>query len=358
MSIDDTHDLRSLIEDQANRIFADLCTKDAVDAAERGEWPERLWRTLEENGLTQAAVPEALGGGGGAIGDGFALLRLAGRYAAPVPLAETFLAGVLLAAAGRTVPAGPLTVALPRPGIALDLGKIASGWALAGTAPRVAWGRQAKCVLVVAESGGRMCGALVKPGTGTITQSTNLAGEPRDDIHFDANPVPADQVFALNGFDRAALYRLGALSRAVMMAGALESILDMAIRYANERKQFGRPIGNFQAIQQSLAVVAGQTAASGSAADAAIRAVERGGGAVEVAVAKARVGEAAGLAAGIVHQVHAAMGFTHEHPLHQRTRRLWSWRDEYGAEPYWQAELGRRIAKAGADDLWSFVTSV
>jgi len=50
------------------------------------------------------------------------------------------------------------------------------------------------------------------------------------------------------------------------------------------------------------------------------------------------------------------MGFTREHPLHYATRRLWSWRDEFGAEAYWQTEIGRAVAAKGADRLWAMLT--
>ena len=65
----------------------------------------------------------------------------------------------------------------------------------------------------------------------------------------------------------------------------------------------------------------------------------------EIAAAKARIGEAVALVAGVAHQVHAAMGFTHEHTLHRSTRRLWSWRDEFGTESEWQAWVGAVAAK-------------
>jgi acyl-CoA dehydrogenase len=155
--------------------------------------------------------------------------------------------------------------------------------------------------------------------------------------------------------------------RAAQMAGALDSILDQGVRYATERKQFGRPIANFQAIQHYLAVVAGHVAASGLAAEQAFRAADGEkqmtamGGPVdpsfEIAVAKVRVGEAAGVAAGLVHQVHGAIGFTYEHSLHFATRRLWSWRAEFGSESGWAVELGRRVAARGVDALWSDLTA-
>ncbi len=148
----------------------------------------------------------------------------------------------------------------------------------------------------------------------------------------------------------------GAMARAAQMAGALESCLEQAVRYATERKQFGRPIGSFQAIQQSLAVLAGHVAASGIAAESAFRAADRGDARFEVAAAKVRVGEAAGIGAGIAHQSHGAIGFTYEHSLHFATRRLWSWRAEFGSESAWARDLGRAVVGRGADDLWPMLT--
>src|SRR5258708_959190 len=83
----------SIIVDTATRIFADLCEPRTINAAEEGTWPQALWDALEESGLTLTWVPDTLGGAGADIIDGFAVLRAAGRAAAPVPLAETLLAG-------------------------------------------------------------------------------------------------------------------------------------------------------------------------------------------------------------------------------------------------------------------------
>ena len=143
-----------------------------------------------------------------------------------------------------------------------------------------------------------------------------------------------------------------------MMAGALEAVLALTVQYANDRVQFGRPIGKFQAVQQQLAVLAENVAAAGVIAAAAVEAAAgKGDPAFAIAVAKARVGEAAGKVAEIAHQVHGAIGFTHEHRLHHLTRRLWSWRDEFGVESEWQQELGRLAAARGADGLWPLLTS-
>jgi acyl-CoA dehydrogenase len=148
------------------------------------------------------------------------------------------------------------------------------------------------------------------------------------------------------------------LYRSVQIAGALEHALEYTLLYANERVQFGRPIAKFQAIQHLLAVLAGHTAAASAAADAAVEASRLAPDEFAVAVAKSRTGEAAGKAAEIAHQVHGAMGYTREHNLHYSTRRLWSWRDEFGNESFWQTRLGRMVAARGADALWPMLTAI
>jgi acyl-CoA dehydrogenase len=154
------------------------------------------------------------------------------------------------------------------------------------------------------------------------------------------------------------LWTEGALYRSVQMAGALERILAYSLQYAGERVQFGRPIGKFQAVQHMLALLAGHAAASGAAADAAIDAGAARPSEFAVAVAKARIGEAAGKGAEIAHQIHAAMGYTREHNLHFVSRRLWAWRDEFGNETHWQMRLGRLVARQGADALWPMLTAL
>ncbi|MFI5015656.1 MAG: acyl-CoA dehydrogenase family protein, partial [Hyphomicrobiales bacterium] len=133
--------------------------------------------------------------------------------------------------------------------------------------------------------------------------------------------------------------------------------LALSVQYAQTRVQFGRPIGKFQAIQQNLAVLAGQSAAAMAAADMAAQALDRGLAPLPVGAAKARAGEAASIAAGLAHQAHGAIGFTEEYELHHVTRRLWSWRDEFGNEAEWNAIVGRAALAAGPDGLWPALTA-
>jgi acyl-CoA dehydrogenase len=341
----------NIIVDTATRIFQDLCEPATINDAEKGVWPKALWDALEESGLPLAWVPDDLGGAGATMADGFAVLRVAGRFAVPVPLAETLLAGWLLARAGIAVPNGPMTVAPVHADGHLTLREDGR---LAGRARRVPFARNAGHIAVLAHRGNDAAVALVAAAGLPISQSTSLAGEPRDDLSFDGAVPEAVRPVAL---DEDLLVGFGAAVRLQQMAGALEKILEQSVQYALDRSQFGRPIAKFQAVQHNLATLAGEVAAASAAAYAAAEACSRPEIAIgEVAIAKVRGGEAAGAGAAIAHQVHGAMGFTYEHSLHHATRRLWAWREEFGNEAVWAQRLGRMVAAHGADQLWPFIT--
>jgi acyl-CoA dehydrogenase len=346
----------SIITDTATKIFQDLCEPETVNKAEKGEWPKALWDALEESGLPLTWVSDEFGGAGAELADGFAVLRVAGRFAAPVPLAETLLAGWLLAEAKIAAPSGPMTIAPVH-----EDGNITvrADGKLSGRARHVPFARDAGHVAVVATRGSEKVVALVEAKGLAISPGVGLSGEPRDTVSFDG--ATASAVGPAPNLDPAKLTLIAAAARTQQMAGALERILEQSVQYSLDRVQFGRPIAKFQAVQQNLANLAGEVAAAGAAADGAAEALAAHGIAsdittAEVAIAKLRVGDAAGVGAAIAHQVHGAMGFTYEHTLHHSTRRLWGWREEFGNETLWAERLGRMVAAAGADALWPFVT--
>jgi len=121
-----------------------------LEGAERGEFPDALWTALEENGLTRVLVPEADGGVGGSWEDAFVLLHAAGRWAAPVPLAETIVAAWLLTRAGLDVPSGVLTIAPARGGEALGLVRRDAHVSVDGEVTGIPWGRRAEHLVAVA----------------------------------------------------------------------------------------------------------------------------------------------------------------------------------------------------------------
>jgi len=344
-------EMRGILSDQVNRLLGDTVTKDRLEQVETGAWPADLWQSVEENGLTRVLVPEDDGGVGGGWREAEAVLRAAGKYQAPVPLAEGIVGGAMVAGAGLSMPEGVVSIAPVRRDEELTL---SAGGQLSGTATRVPWGRNADHLIALARSGGDCHVAIVAKGGWRVEEDANIAAEPRDTCHFDGAAVVASAPW--DGGDMLSAYRLGAMARSAQIAGALEFLLEQSVQYANDRSQFGRPIGKFQAVQQELARLAGEVAASGAAAEAACRAADQGDAAFEIAVAKQRASEAATTGTSIAHQAHGAIGFTYEHALHFATRRLWSWRAEFGSESYWAEDLGRSLAGRGAEALWPFLT--
>jgi acyl-CoA dehydrogenase len=346
---------REILQRTVTRLFGDLVTRETLTAAEDGRWPAALWQALEENGLTLALVPEDQGGVGASWDDAFVILRVAGYFAAPVPLAETVVAGRLLTEAGLPVPAGPLTVAHRGQAATLGATRSGSGWRVFGRLSAVPSGRHAGHVVAMAEIEGSLRPLLIPIAGAAIEPDSNIAREPRDTLVFDAAPAEAGTAADTSGGgDAVRLY--GAMARSAQMAGACERALAEAVQYAQDRVQFGRPIAKFQAIQHQLAALAAKSAQATMAAASAFRAADRGDPRFEVACAKVVAGEAAGLAAAVAHQVHGAIGFTYEHALHFTTRRRWSWRAEFGAESEWAGELGRRAAARGPEALWPDLT--
>lgn len=347
---------RDMILDAATRLFSDLGGPNLAAQIEEGEWPQEAWDQLVEMGLTRALLSEEQGGVGLTPVEVLPLIELSGYYSLPLPLADTMVANYLLSRAGLPVSDEPAALACAEPYRQLELQPGNGIWTVRGELRRVPFGRHLKSLVTTATYDGKAHLMHVHAAGLEWQRDANLAGEPRDSVSFQKLALAADAV-APAPEGETGLLEWGALMRALQMAGAMRRALEQAVQYANERVQFGRPIGKFQAVQQQLAAMAGQVAASGAAADAAAQSIGTPNSAFAIAVAKARVGEAAGLATAVAHQVHGAMGFTREHTLHYSTRRLWSWRDEYGPEPYWQAQIGRIAAREGGDGLWPYLTA-
>jgi len=313
---------QTMLADTASALFADLSHQATIAD----------WSQIEEMGFAGLLLDEAAGGFGGSFEDAGIVFRLAGYNAVALPVVEAILAARLAADAGFA---------------ADGLGSIAEaasgsidGGAFTGALRGVPWGRSADYVAAPAPDGGTM---VLRTSGARVEQRENLAGEPRDVLHFADAPIQRAD---------ADLFGLGASARAAQIAGACDAVLAMAVGYVNERKQFGKPLGKLQAVQQALAVFACEAAAANCAAVGVAQALDRGDALFEVAAAKARANMAAGVGTSIGHQAHGAIGFTLEYGLHPLTRRLWSWRSEFGGEQYWMDTLGRQVVAGGADDFW------
>jgi len=332
---------RAMLLETADRFFADRVGKDVVNGVEKGQWPADLWKEIEEMGLPLVAAPEDKGGAGGTLADMLALLRLAGSHAVPVPLAETALANLLLAAAGGTPKPGPATLALG------DL-KL-SGGRISGKADRVPFASVAdRFVMVV----GNTLAVVTKANAKVEARHTH-AGEPYGTVTFDN---AATEFSGASAVSAGRALELAAVTRAMQMAGAADKVLATAVEYSKQRVQFGRPISTFQAIKHMLAELASCVAATIAAAEAAARDADEGGlkdgGSFSIAAAKSQASDFAQRIAAISHQSMGAMGFTHEHILHHYTRRLWVWRRDFGSESFWGEKIGAAYAKAGPGALW------
>lgn len=304
------------------------------------------------------SIPEDAGGVGGTLSDAAAVLLVAGRYSAPVPLAETGVLGAwMLAASGIPIPRGPLAAGPVRQAERVTAERHGTTWELSGTLTRVPWACIANRLVLLAEGFHGPIVACVDPARCRITPGANLAGEPRDGVTLErVEAEVASEAGA--GVNRDTLMLRGALARSLMMAGALERGLELSVQYAQQRVQFGRKIGQFQAIQQELARLGGEAAVAVATALSAAGVVERGGDALlAVASAKIRTADAAREGALIAHQVHGAIGVTNEYALHRATLRLWAWREEFGNEAHWAMRLGRRTQEQGPDTLWPILTA-
>lgn len=325
------NELRSILVEQVDRLIGDSGGVALLREIEAGGWPAELWAGLEAQGLTLGLVPEEAGGVGLSWGDAVAIWQVLGRHGAPGPFAETMFCAALLAASGIEVPEGPLGLAC-------------------GTAV-VPYGRHV--TRIVRLEGG----TIALHEAGEVSPDGNIGREPRDAATPGARIARA---LLPNQFGPRAGLLGRALIRAAVIAGALERVLALTVDWANTRKQFGRAIGKFQAVQQQLAAMAGEVAAVSVAVSQAARAVDAqglAGAAFEIGCAKVIAGEAATMGAATAHQVFAAIGITEEHELHHFTRRLWSWREEGGTERFWAAEIGRAALARGGANLWPDLTA-
>lgn len=344
-----------LFADAVDQLLSAQCTPQVVRAIEAGGAHAALWQQLEDAGFADALVPEAAGGAGLCLADVHGVLAQCGAHALPLPLGETLLARGLLAAAGVARPKGAITLAEASAATAPD--GAAAGTAADGAlrCANVRLGAVADWVLVARldHLGKGACRLLPTAGAERLPAGFCLDATLQwpASAWDAATPVPGTHDLRTL---QAALY-------AALIAGALMAVFTRTLQYANERQQFGKPIGKFQAIQHQLAVISEHCFAARMAAQLGLRAPGVQPERLRAAVAKARASEAALEVAALAHSIHGAIGFTAEFNLQLYTRRLHNWRQAAGSESYWhdvvgQALLARRDAPSL--DLLRAVTDV
>jgi acyl-CoA dehydrogenase len=315
--------------DALTALLRDHCTPAHVRAVEAGQGAASLWNVLRDSGFADCLLPEDAGGAGLSLADVAPLFFTMGWHAMPLPLAQTMFARAVLHRAGIELPEGPIALAT------FD------------GAPRTHAPGGATAAWFVVQDGGQ--GALVAREAADVSE-TGVHG----DLTVSIGRSPSTTFPLAPGL----LRTLGACLHAAQMAGAMARVFDMTLQYANDRAQFGRPIGKFQAIQHQVSVMAEQVAAARVAAQIACASDDAWPDRMRAAVGKLNASEAVTPVTGSAHAVHGAMGVTEEYDLQLFTRRLHAWRLADGSERYWGREIGESAcaADAGTVDLirsWS-----
>lgn len=340
----------------------------AMAEDERG-YTDDYWRELADLGWLGLLVPERDGGSGMEFSDMAVLLQEWGAALAPGPLVESSVVSAYIAEASdsdefksdmlQRIAAGDAVVV---PAIATDtLGdagvsahKTSDGWGLEGALPFVPYANSADVILLPAttEDGIAIFALDAEPISGTVSKSQvkMASGVPTFNLELNEVVCPeAAQIIEPSDTDtvleRARM--LGATAKAIQMVGAGKSVADRTLEYVKERRQFGRPIGAFQAIQHYMADMAIKVKSAQHLANRAAWSLDNVDDAAEVARAVSQTKWAANTLMPEVcwtaHQSHGAIGFTWEHDLHLYTRRVLSWRAEYGDVAETRAQMARHI---------------
>ena len=334
-------DDQQLLQSAVREFLRKECTPEAVRglwASERGH-SAALWSQLAELGVLSALVPEAQGGMGLDERDLVLLLEEVGRAALPGPVAAcAAVAAPLLRELG-----GPLAERwLPR---------IAGGHAIAVVGPPAnPFVTDAHLADLLLLARGDALHAVEAAAARLVHQPANDPGRRLYGVGWE--PGEGSVVARGAGAARllAAALDRGALACAAQALGAADRMIELAVAYASQREQFGRPIGSFQAVQHQLADAKVRLEYARPVVYKAAWSVATGAPAraVDVSHAKRAAGDAAALAARRALQAHGAIGYTWEQDLHLWMRRAWSLALEWGAPPLHLARVSEFVLADGA----------
>ena len=311
--------------DSADRFFAQECTPAHLRQIEQGSDPKALWETLLSAGFVDGLVPESSGGAGLTLADAWPILFCMGRHALPLPYAHSMLARAWLSHHAKDIPEGSLTFA--------PFQVVTDGAGL--TAHAVSFGLVADWVLV--QEGKQVwllptADATVTPSGGHGTLDANLTWS-----------AAMTQRSLLGQWETPQFRHLLALSVSVLIAGATDRVFEMMLAHANQREQFGKPIGRFQAVQQQISEVAELVFGVRMATEMACRSSDWQPTPMLAALAKTQASQAVARVTAVAHAVHGAIGVTQEYDLQLFTRRLNEWARVGGGQSFWAEQLGREV---------------
>jgi alkylation response protein AidB-like acyl-CoA dehydrogenase len=314
-------------------------------------WSKPRWKALADMGVVGITVPADHGGLGLGLVDLVLLLEEAGRSSLPEPILETTALAVplLLALSGR---AGDELRARWLGPVAAGDAVVAVGAVGAASVPFASAAEGGALLLVerVSErpSGGDSELHAVPAAAATLTPRRSLDGARRLAV-VEWEPSPATLV--ASGHEAIALMTgvrdRAAMGTAAMLVGIASRLIDSAARYAVDRKQFGRPIGSFQAVKHHLANALVRVEFARPAVYRAAWSLDQADpeSGLHASMAKALASDAASLAARTALQVHGAIGYTWEYDLHLWMKRAWALAAAWGDA----AEQRARVLEAFVD---------
>ncbi|ARS26597.1 acyl-CoA dehydrogenase family protein [Sphingomonas sp. KC8] len=315
------------------------------DSGDETGFSRDLWRQFAEMGLTGVLVPEAAGGSGlGHVEAGIVLEEI-GRNLAPSPFLATAVAAVTALKAGdaelraRYLPgilAGETVAAIAvdegrkhRPAAtAMMAERAGNGFRLTGGKQFVAHGHVANLLVVAARTSGNAGDengitlfAVEKGAAGLFTEAVRLA-DSSIAARIDFNGVEVDAGAVIGAVDGgwqplARALDAGRAGAAAEMLGVAGAAMALTVDYLRQRKQFGRLIGEFQALQHRTAHLYSELEIARASVLKAQQLLDAGeaGAALMVAVAKAKTGRAAALAVQEGIQMHGGIGMTDEYDI-------------------------------------------
>lgn len=307
--------------DSFRRLLGDVSTSAAIRAIHHGGADSApIWGAVLKSGFADALVPEDKGGVGLTCRDLTPLLIEAGRHLLPVAFGHTAVARLLIASAGEALPVdGPIML-----------------W------PLNAEGRLRSHVAPAAFEAAH---ALVQRGT-SFRLLPLLPESSHDGFGFPSAVVDLDASPMLDyAMEDCCLLEWAAGLTALSSAGAISRTVEMSLKHVTERQQFGRPLGNFQAIQHMAAQAAEQSVLAATAARKIFSGGENTVDGLRVAMAKTLTDTAAVEVTRIAHALHGAIGISEEHDLQLYSRQLKRWQLSYGTQDYWAERVG--VARMG-----------
>jgi acyl-CoA dehydrogenase len=324
-----------LLADSVEHLFRECCPPRRVREIEAGKSDSALWQTIVGSGFADALVPESSGGAGLGLSSALPIFTGCGHFAVPLPLAQTMAVRAFLASAGKAPPEGPITFSRPTQ-------DHEGGAVVCAAAP---YGLVASWVLVE-----RKDHVVLLPAAAAERSPTGVQGSLEANLEWKS--LPAEAIRLGRAVDWG---EIGACLFAAQLAGAMNRVFEMTLRHANDRVQFGRSIGKFQAIQHQISVMAEQVAAARVAAQLGAESPSWSPAPLAAAIAKSRTSEAVPIVAAIGHAVHGAIGITAEYDLQLFTRRLHEWRRAFGTESYWNGRIGAALVHGSEEATLDFV---